>query len=354
MGDFLTKTFYGNTIVEWLISLAIIGAAIVVGKVLYWVCRNLVRRITSKTKTKIDDILIDTIEEPLVLAVSIAGIWIGLSRLTFPAAATAIINGGVNLLLILTASWLLVRLLDALCKEYLAPLADKSENDLDDQLLPLVRKGTKTIIWSVGIIVGLNNMGYDVGALIAGLGIGGLALAMAAKDTVSNFFGGITIFTDRPFSVGDRIRIAGHDGTVKEIGIRSTRLQTLSGTVVTIPNSTFQASSVENVTLEPSRKVGLSLGLTYDTQPDGMRRAMDLLRAIVVENQGTEEKVVVAFDAFGDFSMNIKLIYYVKKSAGIMSTMNDVNLAILERFNAAGLEFAFPTQTVFHHSRAAG
>lgn len=104
-------------------------------------------------------------------------------------------------------------------------------------------------------IVALNNAGYDVGALIAGLGIGGLALAMAARDTVSNVFGGFTIFTDRPFTLNDRIKVSGFDGTVDEIGIRSTRLRTLAGTLVTIPNSTFSESAVENVSAEPSRKV---------------------------------------------------------------------------------------------------
>ena len=134
-------------------------------------------------------------------------------------------------------------------------MVEESDNTLDDQLLPIVRKGTKFSLWAVGIIVALNNAGYDVGALIAGLGIGGLALAMAARDTVSNVFGGFTIFTDRPFTLNDRIKVSGFDGTVDEIGIRSTRLRTLAGTLVTIPNSTFSGSAVENSSAEPSRGV---------------------------------------------------------------------------------------------------
>ena len=136
---------------------------------------------------------------------------------------------------------------------------------MDDQLLPVVRKGLRATIWILGILVALNNAGYNVGALLAGLGIGGLALAMAAKDTVANIFGGVTIFTDKPFKINERIKLGGFDGTITEIGIRSTRLKTLEGRVVTIPNAKFTGGMVENVSMEPSRKVVLNLGLVYDT-----------------------------------------------------------------------------------------
>lgn len=230
----------------------------------------------------------------------------------------------------------------------LAPLTAESDTSLDDQLMPILRKGTKFSIWSIGIIVALNNAGYDVGALIAGLGIGGLALAMAARDTVSNVFGGFTIFTDRPFTINDRVRISGFDGVVDEIGVRSTRLRTLSGTMVTIPNSTFSDSAVENVSAEPSRKVSMTLGLTYDMTAEQMEQAMEILRSIAADAEGLEEKVLVAFNGFGDFSMNILFIYYITKGADILEVQTEVNLAILRRFGEAGLEMAFPTQTLYN------
>jgi MscS family membrane protein len=170
---------------------------------------------------------------------------------------------------------------------------------------------------------------------------------MAAKDTVSNIFGGFTIFTDRPFSLKDRVRVDGFDGTIEEIGIRSTRLRTLSGTLVTIPNATFSGNSVENVSVEPSRKIVLNLGLTYDTTPEAMEKAMTILREIKNAADGVEEKVVIGFNGFGDFAMNILLIYYVSKGADIVGTQTKFNLEILKRFNAEGLDFAFPTQTLY-------
>lgn len=164
------------------------------------------------------------------------------------------------------------------------------------------------------VVIGLNNAGYDVAALLAGLGIGGLAMAMAAKDTVANIFGGFTIFTDQPFRVGDRIKAAGYDGEVQEIGVRSTRLKTLEGRIVTIPNSQIADSPVENVSCEPSRKVTLNLGLTYDTTPEGMAKAMVILDEINAEHPNTEDNAKVFFNAFGDFAMNIQYIYYITKS----------------------------------------
>ena len=347
MSQLLETTYYGNTIAEYLIAAAIILGSIVGGKILYYLSSSVLRRRTGRSRTRLDDIFVDTIDEPLVVAVVIGGVWWGLSTLSINPSVLHYIGSGLQIVIILTFVWLVSRLLDALFREYLTPLAARSETDLDDQLLPVLRKGTKTVVWVIGVIVALNNAGYNVGALIAGLGIGGLALAMAAKDTVANVFGGFTIFTDRPFSINDRVKVAGYDGTIKEIGVRSTRLETLEGRIVTIPNSKFADSAVENVSLEPARKVVLDLGLTYETTPAKMRRALEVVREIAEANAGVEEEVITGFDAFGDFAMNVKLIYWIRKDADIMNVMTEVNLEVLERFAAEGLELAFPTQVVY-------
>lgn len=345
--ELLRQTYYGNTIAEWGITLLIIIGAFVAGKLLYWFTTNVARRVTARTKSNLDDLIIDMIEEPIVFALTAAGIWLGLHQLNLPEKADGWIDQGVQFLIVLMVTWLVARLLDALYREYLVPLAEKSETDLDDQLLPIVSRATKLAVWSLGIIVALNNAGYNIGALLAGLGIGGLALAMAAKDTVSNVFGGVTIFTDQPFVINERIKIEGFDGVVKEIGMRSTRLETREGRLVTIPNATFAENPVENVSREVSRRVVLDLGLTYDTSPEQMRRALGIVEAIIDENPNLEEQRLVSFDTFGDFALNIHVRYYIKKGADIWPTKSEVSLAILERFAEAGLEMAFPTQTIY-------
>ena len=348
MQEVLTQTYYGNTLQSWLIALSIIVLSAVLGRVIYWVFSKFVRLFTSKTKTNLDDIVVDMVEEPAVFVVVVMGVWFAPKSLTLPETMTTIIANSYQVVIALLVGWLLSRLFDALYREYMIPLAEKTENDLDDQLMPIISKGVKMIIWVMAIIIGLNNAGYDVAALIAGLGIGGLALAMAAKDTVSNIFGGFTIFADQPFKINDRIKIAGYDGVVTEIGVRSTRLKTLEGRIVTMPNSKFADAPVENISWEPSRKVKLTLGLTYDTTPEKMQLAMDLLSQISVANQQTEEKVTIGFTEFGDFSMNILFIYYICKGEDIMNTQTAINMEILKKFNEAGLEFAFPTQTIYN------
>ena len=348
MSEYLSKTFYGNTIEQWLISFAIIIGAAIVGKILYWFFSVVVRRLTARTQTRLDDIIVDMIEEPIVVAATLFGIWKGLDRLTFTEAQREWIAYGMEGLIILSITWLMARLVDSLIREYLVPLAEKTETDLDDQLLPILRRGLKGAIWGLGIVIALDNAGIKIGPVLAGLGIGGLALAMAAKDTVSNVFGGFTIFTDRPFAINDRIRFSGFDGNVQEIGLRSTRVRTLDGTLVTVPNAKFADSPVENVSAEPSRKITLKLGLTYDTTPEKMREALATLRSIAEGHESVEEDIKVGFTEWGDFAMGILFIYYIKKGADIVGTQSEMNLAILEQFNDRGLEFAFPTQTIFH------
>ena len=347
MQDMMSQAYYGNTLLEWATALGIALGAFVVGKIVYWMSGGILRRLTAKTETKIDDVIIDMLDEPLVLVVTAFGLRLAVSTLVLPGGMTEFLGNALQGLIVVAVAWIIVRLFDAVITHVLQPAVAGSESDLDDQLLPIVRKGGKTILWSLGIIMALNNAGYDVAALIAGLGIGGLALAMAAQDTVKNVFAGFTIFTDRPFVLGDRVVVSGFDGPVEEIGLRTTRIRTLAGRQVTIPNSSISNSAVENITSEPSRKVVMTLGLTYDTSPDGMRRAMEILGEIEAQHgEDTVNDPVIAFSGYGDFAMNVLFIYYIRKGADIMGTQTSVNLAILDRFNAEGLAFAFPTQTI--------
>lgn len=347
MKEFLNQSFYGNKISEWAISLGILIGAIIIAKICYWAIGKYVKKITAKTKTNLDDLLVDKLEEPIVYAIGILGFYWGFQRLHFGPGVDNFFAHTFTFIFTLNFTWLGVRTLDAIIEEYLSPLVSKSDSDLDDQLLPLIRKLIKIILWALGIIIGLNNIGFDVAALIAGLGIGGLALALAAQDTVKNIFGGIMVYIDKPFKVKDRIKIGGFDGFVEEVGIRSTRLRTLEGRLVTLPNAQFSDQAVENVTLEPSRKVVVNLGLTYQTTPEKMEKAIKLLEEICVANENLEEDRLISFNNWGDFSMDILFVYFIKPTSDIFKTQTEINMSILKRFNEEGLNFAYPTQTVY-------
>ena len=348
MREFLAQDFYGNSIQSWAISLGIFVGAIIVAKILYWFIGKYVKRITERTKTNLDDLLIDKLEEPVVYGIAIIGFYWGFHRLSFGEDVDHFFDHVFTIIFTLNITWLLVRVVDSLIEEYIVPVVSKTESDLDDQLLPLLRKLLKAILWAMGIIIGLNNAGFDVMALIAGLGIGGLALALAAQDTVKNIFGGVMILLDKPFKISDRIKMDGFDGIVEEVGIRSTRVRTLEGRLVTIPNMHFSETAVENVSMEPTRKVVLNLGLTYDTTPEGMQKAMDILKQIILDQTGVQDECLVSFNTWGDSSMGILFIYYITDMDNLLQVQTDVNMAILKQFNESGLEFAFPSRTVYN------
>lgn len=344
--EVLHQEFYGNSILNWVIAFGILILSFVVVKMLYWIFSNVIRRLTSKTKTNLDDVLIDKLEKPLTYLVLILGYWISIHYLVFKEEVELALENVAYFLLVIDVTAILSRIVDALITEIIMPISEKSDSSFDNQLIPVIQKGVRSIIWILGIIIGLDNIGFDITAMIAGLGIGGLALALAAQDSVKNIFAGIMIFLDKPFRIKDRIQVDGFDGIVEEVGLRSTRLRTLEGRIVTIPNSRFTDNSVTNVTSQPTLKVKLNLGLTYDTDEVQMQKAIDILEDIVKNQEAITDDYAAGFNGFGDFSLNILFIYYVKPDSHWLDTQTLVNKEVLRRFNKEGLEFAFPTQTI--------
>jgi len=347
----LDEKFLGNSIEDWGIALAIILGAFIATKIAYWIIANVVKKLTKKTKTNLDDVLIETLEKPIIYSILILGYWIAIHYvdLSDNPGILSFLEGVAGIAIIITLTSIVSRVFDALVTEIVLPYVEKTEGGADNYMLPIIRKVTKSIIWVFGIIIGLDNIGFDITAMIAGLGIGGLALALAAQDSVKNIFAGIMIFLDKPFKMQDRIQIEGFDGIVEEVGLRSTRVRTLDGRIVTIPNSTFTDNSVVNVTSQPALKITLNLGLTYDTSDEDMQKGVDILREIVADNSEIlEQDCAVGFKDFGDFSLGILFLYYIKPDAHWLDSQNTISKEVLKRFNAAGLDFAFPTQTLLN------
>lgn len=342
-----SEIYYGNSLKDWLISLIILIAALIINKAVVLLNKHVIRKLTKNTKNKLDDILFKMLEAPVLLGIVLIALWIAASRLNLDKEVDSIIGKSYQFLTVINITWFIVRFAGSIIEEYLVPIAeDPAHKRLDNTLIPIIRRGVLGVIWGIGGMMALRNVGVDVGALIAGLGIGGLAFALAAQDTIKNIFGGITIFTDRPFRIGDRIKVDGFDGMVEDIGIRSTRLRTLERRLVTIPNYKIVEASIENITDEPMRRVLINIGLTYETSPEKMNIALDILRNLPAKITGIDNEVVAAFSAFSSFSLDIKFIFWVKKDADVMDVPSQVNLEILRAFNESGLDFAFPTQTI--------
>lgn len=336
--------FLNNTGTQWFEAGLVLAVGWLLGKLISWLGSTLLLKVTARTKNTTDDELIATLRKPLVTLVSLLSLVASYQRLTTPEGLDRWMARFFHVSIALAMTWALVRVVDTL----LAALRRDRSGRVDDdraQFIPAVRSSIKVLIWGLGAVVALNNAGYDVGALLAGIGIGGLALAMAAKDTLANIFGGVTVFTDKPFRVGDRIRLSGYDGTVEEVGLRSTRIRTLEGPMLIVPNIKFTDSILENVSQESSRRVRHELGLVYDTSKEKMQEAIAILGMIVREHREVLEAEHVAyFNAFKDSSLNIVFVYHIRNGKALFDVQTKIHLDVLTRFRNAGLEFAYPTQ----------
>jgi len=347
--EILQAVYFGNSLYNYLLFLGIIAASIILGKLVYYISKNIIKKLAAKTATTLDDAIINILEEPLLLLIIVLGINYAYHTLTLPPLAFGFFQGTVKVLVIVAVAWFIIRFLDEIMLNFLKQLTIKTGVELDDHIIPLVRKLTKIILVAITSVMILDTWGYKVTSILAGLGLGGLAFALAAKDMLANFFGGLSIIMDKPFKVGESIVIEGKRGTVEEIGLRSTKIRTVDKTQLIVPNSFMADKIVENITREEARKITLHLGLVYSTSPEKIELAIKIITDIVKKNKSTLDLSHVYFDSYGDSSLIIQAIYYIKEtdSEKISQAKNEINLEILKQFNINKLKFAFPTRTIY-------
>jgi len=344
----LQHKFYKNTVEDWLIAIAIIILTIVFARLIYWFFSKLLLQITKHTSTGVDDTILKKIDTPIVLGIILIGFRFAIEELTFSRPIENYLQRGFVFATALTITWLLTRIVRTFIEQYFKTHGTKERNALDAQMVSLAKRASVVVLWFIGITLGLNNAGFDVGALIAGLGIGGLALALAAQDTVKNIIGGLIVFLDKPFYVGDNVKIKDMEGTVIYTGMRSTRIRTPAGRVITIPNAQFTDNPIENITLEPSKRIVTYLGLPYETPTEKVREAIAILRNIAQTTEAINLQAPIIFlERFNNSSIDINFTYFIRKNSPIPDTQTEVNMQILQRFTVAGLAFAYPTQTSY-------
>jgi len=346
---FLETAYFGNTIGKYLVAIAVILLSIVVGKIAYWIFANILKVLTKKTKTNLDDIIVEALNNPVVFFIFYVGFNYAYRMLYLSERAGVIFKNISIILLAINISWAVINLVDALIREYFAKIAEKTKTDMDDQLLPVIRSIVKIVIIIIASIAVLDNMGFDIASLLAGLGIGGLAFALAAQDTLKNFFGGVAVFTDKPFKVGDRIKLDDvRDGFVREIGVRSTKIETFDGTHIIVPNGMIANSILENVSREKARRVKITLGLDYSTSDSKLEKAIFIIKEIIKKNKLTDKETFnVTFDSFGDSTLNVVVIYWITDVSKVMDVKHEINVEIKKKFEKEKISFAFPTSTIY-------
>ena len=338
-------TFYGNTLAAWLVALAV---AVVVTLALRAVRGTLARRLgamVGKTETRLDDLVFDLVTQTKLWFLVILGLYVGRYFLTLPPEPRRLAASVMVVALLLQAGVWGSRLVSEWVLHHVKRRA--AEDAAGATALGVLRTPARLAVWSVVVLVALDTLGIDVTALIAGLGIGGVAIALATQNILGDLFGSLSIVLDRPFVIGDFIIVGDQMGTVERIGLKTTRVRALSGELIIFSNADLLQSRVRNYKQMFERRIVFGLGVVYQTPADTIEAIPGVVREII-EAQPNARFDRGHFKAFGDFSLDFEFVYYVKVPdyAAYADTQQAINMAILRRFEADGIEFAYPTQTL--------
>ena len=342
--------FVGNEL--WRIALLtiIILVSFLLGKTLKYVL--------SKSSTKLNDSGRNTLavattaaSKSVTFLFFAIGLRIGIFFLDIPEAFAGMVFTSVEVLIVLSIGLLVYRQIEVL-DIWLMQFVDDYPDTIDDMLMPLAGKSLRVVVVILVILqIAQTLSDQPITSILTGIGIGGLALGLAAQDTIKNFFGSILIFADKPFNVGELINLDGKAGVVEEVGVRTTKIRTLDGHLLTAPNGNLANSTIHNISRRPFIRRVFSVTVTYDTPPEKVQRAIDILKELLADHEGMDENYPprVIFDEMASHSLNIKCFYWYHPPDywKYMEFTEYVNMEILKRFNEEGIEFAFPTQTMY-------
>ncbi len=294
---------------------------------------------------------VNAVARAVILLAAAFGISLGIPILVLSEGIHELLVTLADLLLVVSFGYAIYWLVDV-PHALLARLAEKSDSKLDDMMVPVVRRCLRiTIVILVLVQIAQILSDKPITSIIAGLGIGSLAIALAAQDSLKNFFGSLIIFTDKPFELGDRIVVDGFDGPVEDVGLRSTKIRTLDGHLVTIPNGELANKFIKNIGKRPFIKRVANITVTYDTSSEKLDRAIDILKELLDNHEGMNEEKPprVFFNEFNDASLNIIVLYWYHPPDffAYLEFTEKFNKEVFRRFNEEGIEFAFPTQTLY-------
>ena len=340
----LTDTFYGNEIKTWLTALAVAIGTLVALRLVEQVLIVRVERLTQKTHTIIDDVIVGALRKTkllylLIVSIFVGSIWLSLhsevrSPLWKVAVVATIIQAGI---------WLSTAL-----QIWLENYSKEETDGADRMTMNALSFLGRIALWATVLLLILDNLGVDVTALVAGLGIGGIAIALAVQNVLSDLFASLSIVLDKPFVPGDFVVVGDMAGSVEHIGIKTTRIRSISGEQLVFSNADLLGSRIRNFGRMRERRVVFSLGVTYQTPADKLERVPGLIQA-AIESQERARFDRSHFASYGDSALNFETVYFVESSdyATHMDILESVNLTIYRSFAAEGIEFAYPTQTLF-------
>ena len=334
---------------KWILIVATTVFSTVLASVIRKILTRLILAINNRTQNNFVQDTLNLRIENILAWIIVTGVWMAiLDILALAPKFEKYVGLGIEIFQAYLFIRLAYKLADAV-GAFMQRAADKTETTLDDQLVPLARKALKVMVVVVGTLTILQGFGFHVVSLLAGLGLGGLALALAAQDTAANVFGSITIFLDQPFQVGDFIRIGDTEGLVEEIGFRSTRIRTPYTSLVTLPNSFVAKEKIDNLGVRAAFRTRWTLGATYDTSPEKLSGFVDTIQYSLHQHPKIlKDDIRVYFNNLGDFSLQILVQFFIAPTTpkDELAIQQEVLFEIVKIAEKLGVNFAFPTQTI--------
>ena len=346
MSDFLETTFWGNTVARWLTA---IGIALVVYAILQVVVRVGIRRLaalSTRTKTEIDDLVAAVLGKTRPSILLVVAAYVGTLSLSLPPGFVTTFEHVVFVVVALQVGiWSSAALTEAITRYRRRVIAEDPEAATGMNALGYVGRG---VIWVLVLLLVIDNLGFDVTALVASLGVGGIAMALAVQSILGDVLASLSIIFDKPFLVGDFVKVGDYTGSIENIGIKTTRLRSLSGEQLVFSNSDLLGSRIQNFGRMYERRVVFGLGVTYDTPREKLSGIPDMLRA-AIEAEEDVRFDRAHFKEYGAYSLDFEAVYFVLKPdfALYMDIQQRINLEMHRQFEEAGIEFAFPTQVVY-------
>lgn len=345
MNEFLERTYFNNSIKDYLIAVGIIVLAMLVIRIFRNIILRKLKGWSEKTATEYDDLIVKTVERFGMPAFNFLAIYWGIHSLSLSLKLENVVEVATAVVI----AFFVIRLVSTTMQFMLEGYVRKQENG-EEKIRQM--KGVILLlnlsIWGLGLIFLFDNLGYDVTAIIAGLGIGGIAIALAAQNILGDLFNYFVIFFDRPFEIGDFIIVDDKMGTVDHIGIKTTRIKSLSGEQLVFSNSDLTNSRIHNYKRMQRRRIVFKIGVTYQTKAEQLREIPELIRHIITEQENaTLDRT--HFSSFGNFSLDFETVYYVESSDynAYMDIQQKINITLFKEFEKRGIEFAYPTQTLF-------
>jgi len=337
----------GNTWQHWAIAAFITVFFYVLRKVVANFVFGFFKRLTARTETTMDDELIGALHKPVAAFIAVLGVVTAIKVLKLTPEADHAFYYFRTIAFSVVALWFFISTVSCILDHLQA--VSKAKGTAAAAFMPWIKKSVIALLLIFGVLIAAQSLGADVKAFLAGLGIGGLAFALAAQDTLANVFGSVVVAVDQPFRVGEYVQIGSHQGTVEDIGLRSTKLRTPQRTLIVIPNKTVAAEAIINFTRMPQRRVDQTIGLTYGTSAEQLTAVLVDIRELLAKDAGVAQDFnAVNFLNYGAFSLDIQIIYFTAnpKFDEAFKVRERVNFSIMRIVQAHGCSFAFPTQTI--------